>query len=430
MAIYHLSVKTISRSDGRSATAAAAYRAGAKIHCQTHEITHDFRRKNGVISADIILPNDAPKWAADRSKLWNKAEAFETRKNSTLAREFEIALPSELNQEQQRALALEFAREITARHGCAADVAIHAASNDGDQRNAHAHILTTTRRISALGFTEKVRELDSKKSGEIDYWRERFAQLQNEHLAAAGCTARVDHRSHQKRGLSETPGEHLGPTATNIARKAGKSRRGDEIAPAIPTPTDDEITRLEALLAELANERQDEIDRTSFLCGKFAKQQAIASEKMAAEAAKKTAETAAKRDDESRQILEEIKKPKLHIRGGYAAPRSTGPQTSQFKAWRAPDGVTVYLAAQRDAEGRRAAFSDRGDTVNVHMPYNADAVADAVRLAGQKFPDGLTITGSREFRQMAEEEAQKQGLVVRNPLGPAAPPSGAKFRPR
>ena len=124
MAIYHLSVKTISRSAGRSATAAAAYRAGVEIADERTGEIHDYRRKGGVESAELVLPAGAPEWAADRAALWNAAEQAEKRKNSTVAREFEIALPAELSPDERQRLARDFARELVERHGCVADVAI------------------------------------------------------------------------------------------------------------------------------------------------------------------------------------------------------------------------------------------------------------------------------------------------------------------
>ena len=205
MAIYHMSVKTISRSAGRTATAGAAYRAGDVIVDRTTGEVHDYSRKRGVESATLVLPKNAPAWASNREQLWNEAEASETRKNSTVAREFEIALPDELNADQRRQLALDFARELVNRHGFAADVAIHAPGEEGDHRNHHAHILCTTRRLDADGFTSKTRELDDRKTREVDGWRERFADLQNEHLAAAGVGATVDHRSNKARGIDQDP---------------------------------------------------------------------------------------------------------------------------------------------------------------------------------------------------------------------------------
>ena len=231
MAIYHLSVKTISRSAGRSATAAAAYRAGVEITDERMGEIHDYRRKGGVESAAVILPDNAPEWARDRSQLWNAAEQAETRKNSTVAREFEIALPAELSPAERERLAHDFTRELVERHGMAADVAIHAPGKEGDNRNHHAHILLTTRRLTPDGLGEKTRELDSAKTGAaiVKEWRERFAQLQNERLREAGHTAQVDHRSHAERGAQAEPTQHLGPTATAIERRTGeRSRKGQQ----------------------------------------------------------------------------------------------------------------------------------------------------------------------------------------------------------
>lgn len=227
VAIYHLSVKTVSRSSGRSATAAAAYRAGVEITDERTGEIHDYTRKGGVESAELVLPACAPEWAADRAALWNAAEQAETRKNSTVAREFEIALPEELSPAERQRLARDLAREIVERHGCAADVAIHAPGKEGDNRNHHAHILLSTRRLGPEGFTEKTRELDDQKTGPqiVTQWRERFASLQNERLREAGIEARVDHRTLEAQGIDREPTRHLGPAATGYERRTGEPSR-------------------------------------------------------------------------------------------------------------------------------------------------------------------------------------------------------------
>lgn len=203
MAIYHLSVKTISRSSGRSATGAAAYRAGARIKDERTGELFDYRRRKGVLHTEIVLPSGAPSWAADRERLWNAAEQAETRKNSTVAREFEIALPHELDFAAQRDLALAFAREIVQIHGCAADVCIHAPSSKGDARNIHAHILLTTRILDSDGFGGKTREFDDRKSGPrlIETWRELWAELANQYLKQHGIDECIDHRSLRNQAL-------------------------------------------------------------------------------------------------------------------------------------------------------------------------------------------------------------------------------------
>jgi ATP-dependent exoDNAse (exonuclease V) alpha subunit len=219
MAIYHLSVKAISRSAGRSATAAAAYRAATRIQDERTGLVHDYSRKAGVLHREIIVPDDAPAWARDRAQLWNAAELAETRKNSTVAREIEVALPTEISPQHRRELACALAHEITARHRCAVDIAIHAPARRSDERNHHAHLLMTTRRFNADGLTEKTRELDDLKTGEVTRWRERWAALVNEHLASHGHTDRVDHRSLEAQGLDRDPTFHKGHIVTAIERR-------------------------------------------------------------------------------------------------------------------------------------------------------------------------------------------------------------------
>src|SRR3546814_3405351 len=220
MASFHLAVKAIGRSAGRRATAAAAYRAGVKIRDGGTGLGSGYTRKLGGEHSELRLPTDAPEWAADRERLWNAAELAETRKNATGAREYEIALAVELSADERRGLALGLAREISERHGVAVDVSIHAPGREGDQRNHHAHLLTTTRRLGPEGLGEKTRELDQKQSGEVERWRERWAEMQNRALELANVPDRVDHRSHQRQGIEQEPTVHMGPSATAMERRA------------------------------------------------------------------------------------------------------------------------------------------------------------------------------------------------------------------
>lgn len=236
MAIYHLSMKTISRSAGRSATAAAAYRAGVEIEDQRTGEVHDYTRKRGVVSTQIHAPEDAPAWADDRAELWNQAESKERRKNSTVAREIIVALPDELSAEDRSELTASFAKEIVKRHGCAVDVAIHTPGKEGDNRNHHAHLLMSTRRLEPEGFTAKTRELDDRKKGkvEVSHWRERWADLTNKALERAGRDERIDHRSLKDQGIEDrAPTEHRGPRVTGIERRGERtgetSERGQEL---------------------------------------------------------------------------------------------------------------------------------------------------------------------------------------------------------
>mgnify|MGYP006142940621 CR=1 FL=1 len=224
MAIYHLSVKAVSRSAGRSATAAAAYRSGEKIiDDRTGEI-HDYTRKGGVESADIVLPDGAPMWATDRTKLWNAAELAEKRKDACVAREFEVALPSELSPAERRRLALDFAKDMANREGCAVDVAIHAPGREGDNRNHHAHILRTTRKVEAdrLGAKLDTEKAGRKRSDDLEAVRAKWADLTNERLRENGIAARVDHRSLEAQGIDREPTKHLGPAAIGYERRTGQ----------------------------------------------------------------------------------------------------------------------------------------------------------------------------------------------------------------
>ena len=249
MASYHLSVKTIKRSAGRTATAAGAYRAGERIECQREGRIHDYTRKQGIEETFIVAPETAPSWAQDRAALWNAAEESETRRNAVTAREWELSLPSEISAEDRSQITREFAEELVRRYGVAVDVAIHAPNREGDQRNHHAHVLTTTRQLEPDGFTTKTRVLDSAKTGgaEIEQMRGVWAELQNRALERAGEVERVDHRSLEKQReaaldkgeelkaeeLDRDPELKLGPAANSMERreKAAAERDGREYVP-------------------------------------------------------------------------------------------------------------------------------------------------------------------------------------------------------
>jgi len=233
MAIYHLSVKPMSRKGGRSATAAIAYRSAEKIHDLTSDQVFDYTRKRGVEHTEIVLPTAMAKldvnWARDRQALWNAAEMAEKRKDARVAREYEVALPHELKAEQRVALVRAFAAELSNRYGVAVDFAIHGPHRNGDERNHHAHIMTTTREITATGLGRKtdieLGDRDRAKKGlaaasvEIESIRERWAVLTNAHLQAQQLEVRVDHRSLQAQGIEREPTSHLGPAVSSMERR-------------------------------------------------------------------------------------------------------------------------------------------------------------------------------------------------------------------
>lgn len=205
MAIFHLSVTAYSRSNGHTATAAAAYRSGIRLVDERSGITHDYTRRAGVAERIMVMPEGAPGW--DRAQLWNNAEQAETRKNSCVAREVRVAIPIELTPAQGAELTRSFTTWLVERYGFAADASIH-----DDDGNPHAHILTTTRRVGPSGLGEKCRELDSAKtgSGEVLTMRQTWERMANTALELAGRPERIDHRSHAAIGRDDLPTVHVG----------------------------------------------------------------------------------------------------------------------------------------------------------------------------------------------------------------------------
>ena len=140
-------------------------------------------------------------WARDRARLWNAAEHAEARSNARVAREYTVALPHELDQQRQIALARTFARELAERYGCAVDMAVHAPRHD--PRNFHAHLLSTTREVTPDGLgektaielsgTERTRRGLAAAADEFRSIRERWATLTNSALQEANVSARVSH---------------------------------------------------------------------------------------------------------------------------------------------------------------------------------------------------------------------------------------------
>jgi hypothetical protein len=199
MAIYHLRATMISRSQGRSATAASAYRVAERIEDRRTGLTFDYATRGGVDHTEILAPDHAPDWVRDRSELWNRVEESETRKNSQVAREVRVALPDELTHAQRVALVRDYAQAQFVDRGMVADIALHAPGREGDERNHHAHILLTTRELDAEGsvpgggFTTKNR--DWNKVEVLEGWREAWARDSNAALERAGIEDRVDHRT-------------------------------------------------------------------------------------------------------------------------------------------------------------------------------------------------------------------------------------------
>lgn len=245
MAIFHLDIKPVARSTGRTATAAAAYRAGERLRDERTGALYNHSRRDDVLHKEIFLPSKLDRsdagmeWARDRSTLWNTAEKAEHQSNSRVAREYLVALPPELSAERRVTLARTFSREIADRYNIAVDLAIHAPRPEGDPRNFHAHLLATTREVTPEGMGPKTgidmaggvrSELGLPPSREeFRTLRARWAELTNEALREANIEARVDHRSLEAQGIDREPTPKLPWGALATERRGGRSEVAERI---------------------------------------------------------------------------------------------------------------------------------------------------------------------------------------------------------
>ena len=249
IAIYHCSIKIVSRGKGKSAVAAAAYRSGEKLTNEWDGLTHDYTKKGGVVHSEILLPAHAPPAFSDRSTLWNSVELSEKSNNAQLAREVEIALPVELSREEQTRLVREYCSSQFVSKGMIADFNLH----DTGGGNPHAHILLTMRPLDEKGAwlpkskkeyvldengekirlpsgrykTRKVDLVDWNNRENAEVWRRAWADLANEYLAQNNRPERIDHRSYERQGIDQIPTVHVGVSATQMEKKGIVTERGE-----------------------------------------------------------------------------------------------------------------------------------------------------------------------------------------------------------
>ena len=254
MAIYHFSAKVISRANGSSAVASAAYRSAGRLRDERLDRSHDFTNKSGVVHSEVMLPDSAPERLGDRATLWNEVEAGELRKDAQLSREVEFAIPRELNQTQGIALACDFVQAEIVERGMIADLNVHWDIGPDGLAKPHAHVMLTMREVNEDGFGAKVR--DWNRTELIDTWRERWANHVNERLASLDIDARIDHRSLADQGIALEPQNKIGPAASRmmqggleaerIAEHAEIARRNGERIIADPNIALDAITHNQA----------------------------------------------------------------------------------------------------------------------------------------------------------------------------------------
>lgn len=252
MALYHFHVTQIKRSAGQSVTAAAAYRAGERLHSEYYGTDSDYTRKGGVVHTEIMLPSHAPREYADRQTLWDAVENAEHGKKAQLAYSFDIALQNEFSLEENIALARRFVSgQFTAR-GMIADMAVHMPEKDGGIENPHFHVLCPIRPINPDGTwgAKQRREYLFDENGKpilddaghqkfnavsttgwgkpetLESWRQAWSEMCNQMFAEKGLTQEIDHRSYARQGLDIIPTVHEGPNVRQMEARGMETDKG------------------------------------------------------------------------------------------------------------------------------------------------------------------------------------------------------------
>ncbi|ALR19131.1 Ti-type conjugative transfer relaxase TraA [Sphingobium baderi] len=228
MAIYHFSAKVISRVNGSSAVASAAYRAAERLHDDRLGRNHDFSNKAGVVHSEIMLPEGAPERLNDRATLWNEVEAKEKRGDAQLAREVEFSIPREMNQQQGIQLARDFVEKQFVERGMVADLNVHWDMGKDGQPKPHAHVMLSMRDVGPDGFGNKNRDWNDRAL--LKEWREAWADHVNERLAALDIDARIDHRSLEAQGIDLEPQHKIGPAASRMPGQGLEAERVEDHA--------------------------------------------------------------------------------------------------------------------------------------------------------------------------------------------------------
>ena len=241
MAIFHMSFSNISAGKGRSAIASAAYRSGEKLF-DDQEGRHYFYARSVMPESFILTPKNAPEWASDREKLWNEVERKDRRANSRYAKEFNVALPVELSEDEQKELLIKYVQENFVDEGMVADVAIHRDHPD----NPHAHVMLTNRPFNSDGTwgikskkqyildengnktytgtskypkSRKILMVDWDKKEKITEWRQNWAASVNQALEQKNIPDRISEKSFVEQGIDEVPTQHEGINSKRSKRK-------------------------------------------------------------------------------------------------------------------------------------------------------------------------------------------------------------------
>jgi hypothetical protein len=395
MAIYHFSGQIIGRSNGKSATAAAAYRAGQKIADRTTGEEHDYTRKGGVLGASILAPSHAPDWVFDRSELWNKVEESETRVNSQLAREFDIAIPIELSDYDRIELVREFVQEQFVELGMVADVAFH----DFRSHNPHCHIMLSTREVGQEGFAVKNRTWNSHAL--MDKWREAWADHANRALEKAGFDVRIDHRSYEDQGIDLIPTKHMGPAVAALENRGIATRIGDGNRRIEKTNAEYMDTQV-----SLEVERQDVTDEI----------ECIRKEAMAQPSTSGTIRV----ENHFADIADRAEQEYSKFRTGMAASFADQFKAKLFlKTWNADlDPLVLKQLKWVDVDARAITLKtgeqvvDKGDSLSLSKGSDG-AIKAAVSMAKAKGWNSVRLIGSDDFQARAALALKEAGIEPR-----------------
>ncbi len=401
---YHCSIKPISRSAGRSAVAAAAYRSGILLRDNRTELDHDFRRKRGIVLSEILAPPGCD-WARDRARLWNAVESSKAmRANGRAATEVECALPAALSSEQRAALVRRFAESLIADESVAVDYSVHAphpnrrprgaaAGADlpgDDSRNFHVHILVSHLLITPNGPSKPVSKLFDGPQ-RVEAIRQRWAEHVNAAYAAAGLDLYQDARSYATMGIDRVPTRHLGAATIAQERRGRPTERGDM-----------HRARTEHRRAGLALTALDgEQDRREQGCPPMAITESVCTLTME--------QKARRAEGYKNRLLSSRYGPFDDFVALAAAVRRLDLECD--------DGPRVFL---RDG----GKITDHGDRLSVHGAWRGQgqgradptdaAVAALVTLARAKGWQSITLYGSEDFQSRAARFATRVGLSVSN----------------
>ena len=255
MALYHFSVKQVSRGKGQTVVNSAAYISGQKLYNDYYGQTHDYTKKSGVVFTEILTPEFVPERLTDRETLWNEVEKVEKSKRAQLAYSFDIALQNELTLDENIELARAFCREQFVARGMIVDLAVHEgkSKNEDEPDNPHFHVLCPIRPIEQNGKwglkQRRVYELDEDgnrirdQNGEfvfnavpttdwgspetLEHWRQTWAELCNAKFAEKGLDVRIDHRSYERQGVDLLPTIHEGATVRAMEKKGIRTEKGE-----------------------------------------------------------------------------------------------------------------------------------------------------------------------------------------------------------